>query len=98
MYNSDLIWVKVIMKKNQEVTVEWFDELKGIGEGLTNAGKKVFLNSNNIQADNRFLTLKSGEKVSCDLIDNPDGFFASKINRIKSESQLIERSTFLEIT
>lgn len=67
---------------SKEVLVVWWDELKGIGSGQTTTGKNVFLNSNKIESNGRFVNLKENELVMCDIKRNPDGtHYASKIKR-----------------
>jgi cold shock CspA family protein len=84
------------MASQQAITVEWFDELKGIGEGKSSSGQVIFLNSDNIEASNRFLTLKPGEKIVCETQTKDGHLFASKIVRTLEERTQVEKSTFIE--
>lgn len=45
-----------------QIWVAWFDELKGIREGLTEKGETVFFKAEQIQKDG-FLTTKRGEII-----------------------------------
>jgi cold shock CspA family protein len=80
-----------------KVTVDWYDVLKGIGEGKTSEGVIVFLNGNHIDSKGHFAALKKGETVSCELKKNDQkGFYASKIVKLVSERQDFNKTTFLE--
>lgn len=63
------------------IKIQWFDELKGIGEGKSSDGKTVFLNSKFIVSNNSFLTLKKHELVNCEIQKNKNDFYATKIKR-----------------
>ena len=66
----------------KNITVTWFDQLKGIGEGTNNQGHPVFLNSLYIINDGRFKTLIKGEKVKALIKPNKrGGHFALNITR-----------------
>ncbi len=84
------------MKNIEIVTVIWFDELKGIGEGKSLKGNVVFLNSNAISSSCRFITLKVGDQIECEIQKKDNSFYASKISRVHEDKITIERSTFLE--
>lgn len=85
------------MKNFETVKVIWFDELKGIGEGKTLNGKKIFLNVANMESDSKFLNLKSGEECFCEVRKESDQYFASKIKTVKDLESVVERGTFLSI-
>lgn len=84
------------MSKMTSVTVEWFDELKGIGEGLAANGTRVFLNSKYIQATDTFCTLKAQEKISCELNTKDGSVYALNILRNTEPRFELERSSFIE--
>lgn len=68
------------MKTNLiSTTVQWFDNLSGVGEGKTSNGQIVFLNSTYIEASSRFLSLGKGEKILCETQSQGVILFASKI-------------------
>lgn len=73
-------------KRNYKVIVNWFDSLKGIGEGELTTGQHetVFLNAGNILSSG-FKNLSSGEVISCELARNDDGnLYAVTIHKGKS--------------
>ncbi len=76
--------------------VEWFDELKGIGEARSASGDLVFLNANHIEPSNRLSTLKAGEKISCETAILNDQVSAIKITRELASRSTVEKSTFLD--
>lgn len=84
------------MATKQQMIVEWFDELKGIGEARSASGDLVFLNANNIEPSNRLSTLKAGEKISCETAILNDQVSAIKITRELASRSTIEKSTFLD--
>lgn len=80
-----------------KVTVDWYDVLKGIGEGKTAEGKLVFLNSNYVEANGHFAGLKKGEVVSCELKKNDlKSLYASKIVKLADERKDFNRTSFLD--
>lgn len=80
-----------------KIRVEWYDILKGIGEGKTHDGKVVFLNSLNVESKGHFAALKKGETVSCELKKNDqNGFYAKKIVKLSDERKKFNKTTFLE--
>lgn len=76
---SEINTLEQRIASTKSVKVEWFDALKGIGEGITSDGDTVFLNSNYIKSRKPQL-LKKGEIVLCELKKNKDGsLYASEI-------------------
>lgn len=66
------------MKTN--VTVLWFDVLKGIGEGHTATGTNVFLKAENIINKGIFKTLTRYQAIVCDVVPSIDnGLYATRI-------------------
>ena len=60
-------------------SVVWFDQLKGLGEALTDNGMTVFLRSNEIvPVENMFTGLTKGQEISVEL----KNFHAIKIVRL----------------
>ena len=84
------------MATKQQMIVEWFDELKGIGEARSASGDVVFLNANHIEPSNHFITLKAGEKISCETAVSNDHISAIKITRELASRSTVEKSTFLD--
>ncbi len=80
----------------QQMIVEWFDQLKGIGEARSDSGDLVFLNANHIEPSNHFLTLKADEKVHCETKNSDGRISAIKITRELATRSTVEKSTFLE--
>ncbi len=79
------------------VKVDWFDALKGIGEGKTSDDVVVFLNGNFIESKGHFAALIKGETVSCELKKNDQGgFYANKIEKLVGDRKELNRATFLE--
>ena len=64
-----------------EVTVKWFDELYGIGQGVDKIGRAVSLNANKIFADGHFLNLSPLETIYCDVKKNGNSFYAGTIQK-----------------
>ena len=85
------------MRNMEKVNIQWFDELKGIGEGVSSKGDIVFLNVDNMAPDNKFLTLKKGEYCFCRLEKSDDQFYASSIQVESTGDITVERGTFLAI-
>jgi len=65
-----------------KVTVAWFDQFKGFGEGVSESGEKVFLSHLAIDAaPNQFKGLIKGEVVECTLSKRNDRTVAISISR-----------------
>lgn len=65
----------------QKVKVEWYDTLKGIGEGKTEDDKTVFLNHWLIESKtpNSFLGLNTDEIVTCSIKKDDDGSYFAEL-------------------
>ena len=72
------------------VKVRFFDGLNGLGEGILPNGQTVYLSSDNIIKDGRFVTLNLAEEVICDLEERDGKLYAKKILRSKSHEIIIE--------
>lgn len=80
-----------------DITVVWYDALKGIGEGKSLAGDTVFLNSTYTVSDGHFTALKAGDNILCEIKPNEKkGLYASKILKIVEERKDFNKTTFLE--
>lgn len=84
------------MASKQQLIVEWFDALKGIGEAKSASGEVVFLNADQIEPSNRFSSLKTGEKIYCQTAVSNDQIYAIKITKEPSSRSTVEKSTFLD--
>jgi CspA family cold shock protein len=60
--------------------VKWFNDQKGFGFILNDAGKDVFVHHTVIEGTG-FKTLKDGEVVDFDFEDGPKGTRATKVRR-----------------
>ncbi len=79
------------------VKVDWFDALKGIGEGKTLAGETVFLNSVYAVSSGHFTALKVGETVYCEVKPNEQkGLYAFKILKTEEARKDFNKTTFIE--
>lgn len=68
-------------KRNTIVRVSWFDQIKGIGEGLTNSGEVVFINSKNMVDQGVFKGLEKEEEIECVLSSNGNELVALEIKK-----------------
>lgn len=59
-------------------TVKWFSDKKGFGFIVDENGKDVFVHYSEIQ-DSGFRTLKEGESVTFELIEDVKGLKAKKV-------------------
>lgn len=59
-------------------TVKWFSDKKGFGFIVDDQGKDVFVHYTEIQ-DSGFRTLKEGDPVSFELIEDAKGLKAKKV-------------------
>lgn len=84
------------MKSNENVKVINFDAIHGIGTGKTASGIEVFLKSENIVKDGRFLTLKAGETVTCQITEVNGDPIAMNITRGEVKDKSINKTTFIE--
>lgn len=66
------------MSKNNG-TVKWFNETKGFGFLQSENGEEVFVHFSAIQSDG-FRTLKEGQAVEFDIIDDKRGKKAENVN------------------
>ncbi len=79
------------------VKVVWFDALKGIGEGKTQTGDIVFLNSIYAVSNGHFTALKTGDIVCCEVkLNNQNGFCALKILKTEEARKDFNKTTFIE--
>ena len=75
------------------VKVRFFDALNGLGEGTLPNGQTVYLSSDNIIRDGRFVTLNLAEEIICDLEARDGKLYAKKILRSKSHEIIEEDIT-----
>ncbi len=61
--------------------VKWFDNKKGYGFILNDAGQDVFVHHTNIKGAG-FKTLQEGEEVDYELIDSDKGPKAQNVQRV----------------
>jgi len=61
-------------------TVKWFSDKKGFGFIVDDQGKDVFVHYSEIQ-DSGFRTLKEGDPVSFELIEDVKGLKAKKVSK-----------------
>jgi cold shock protein len=64
--------------------VKWFDNKKGYGFIINEAGKDVFVHHSSIKG-NGFKTLAEGETVAYELVDSDKGPKALNVERSDSE-------------
>ena len=65
--------------------VKWFDAKKGYGFILhPEDNSDVFVHYSQINTDKRFRTLKTGEKVSFDLVKSDNGYHAHNVTAIEN--------------
>lgn len=67
-------------------TVKWFSDKKGFGFIVDEQGRDVFVHYTEIQEDG-FRSLKEGDKVSYELIEDVKGLKAKKVGKIGGGSQ-----------
>lgn len=62
-------------------TVKWFNDKKGYGFIVTDAGKDVFVHHSAIEGEG-YKTLKEGDKVQFEVVAGPKGDQATKVSKI----------------
>lgn len=67
----------------QTSTVKWFDAKKGYGFiDHPEDGEDVFVHYSNIQSDDDFKTLQSGQRVRFEMNDGPKGLHALEVEAV----------------
>lgn len=70
----------------QTSTVKWFDAKKGYGFiDHPEDGEDVFVHYSNIQSDDDFKTLQSGQRVRFEMNDGPKGLHALDVEALGEE-------------
>lgn len=64
--------------------VKWFDNQKGYGFIEREQGEDVFVHYNDVQGEG-YRTLREGEKVEFDVVQDPKGLRAENVERIGHE-------------
>ena len=62
-------------------TVKWFNDKKGYGFIVTDAGKDVFVHHSAIEGEG-YKTLKEGDNVQFEVVAGPKGDQATKVSKI----------------
>ena len=65
----------------ETVKVAWFDNISGLGEGVTSKGEEVFLKWQNIDREEKFLALQKDELIDCQILKVGNKLVAEKIRR-----------------
>ncbi len=67
----------------ENLVVDWFDSMKGIGEGVSSDGRRVFLSHTKMNESGSFLNLETGDSVTCTISTGSEGnLVASQIQKI----------------
>lgn len=78
----------------QQSTVKWFDAKKGYGFiNHPEDGEDVFVHYSNIQSDDDFKTLRTGQDVKFEMNDGPKGLHALNVVALDEETDSQENST-----
>ncbi len=78
----------------QQSTVKWFDAKKGYGFiNHPEDGEDVFVHYSNIQSDDDFKTLRTGQDVKFEMNDGPKGLHALNVVALDEESASQEEPT-----
>lgn len=65
----------------ETIKVAWFDNISGLGEGITSKGEEVFLKWQNIDHEDKFLALQKDELIDCQILKVGNKLVAEKIRR-----------------
>ena len=65
----------------ETIKVAWFDNISGLGEGVTSKGEEVFLKWQNIDHEDKFLALQKDELTDCYILKVGNKLVAEKIRR-----------------
>ena len=65
----------------ETIKVAWFDNISGLGEGVTSKGEEVFLKWQNIDHEDKFLALKKDELIDRQILKVGNKLVAEKIRR-----------------
>ena len=69
-----------------ESVVKWFDAKKGYGFLVHHdGGSDIFIHYSQIQTEDRFKTLRTGQRVRYDVEDGPKGLHAISVEVLASE-------------
>lgn len=72
----------------QTSTVKWFDPKKGYGFiDHPEEGEDVFVHYSNIESDDDFKTLQSGQRVRFEMDDGPKGLHAPEVVPLEDNSE-----------
>ncbi len=68
-------------KTTETIKVVWFDNISGLGEGITGRGEEVFLKWQNIDHEDKFLALQKDELIDCQVLKVGNKLVAENIRR-----------------
>lgn len=72
----------------QTSTVKWFDAKKGYGFiDHPDDGEDVFVHYSNIQSEDDFKTLQSGQRVRFEMDEGPKGLHAPEVVALSEETE-----------
>lgn len=78
----------------QHSTVKWFDAKKGYGFiNHPEDGEDVFVHYSNIESDDDFKTLRTGQRVKFEMNDGPKGLHALNVVVTSEETDSEENGT-----
>lgn len=75
-------------------TVKWFDAKKGYGFiNHPEGGDDVFVHYSQIESDDDFKTLRTGQEVEFEMNDGPKGLHALNVNPLDESSEASEEES-----
>lgn len=78
----------------QQSTVKWFDAKKGYGFiNHPRDGEDVFVHYSNIESDDDFKTLRTGQHVTFEMNDGPKGLHALNVTATSQSDETADDDT-----
>lgn len=72
------------MSSKSEGTVKWFDNAKGYGFAVNEAGEDVFIHYRAIMSDQEYKTLAEGQQIAFKQVKSEKGWQAAEVEVLET--------------